>query len=586
MSIPIKTIFISALLCILTFQLACNRAGKKEALQNTLVANDDYLKDELSVQHGMALFNQYCASCHNFGSTEIGPNLSGVTSTVEKAWLVAFINNPTAVIQTGDERAVALFEKHHLYMPAFPMIKDKDLEDLLGFINKFSEGEKKSKNTRKDGLLNPIPEQIKPSGLSLVIEEVVTIPSSAAIGPKARINTFSALKTKNGERLFIADLRGELYELTDNTVHVYLDLNDEETNFIDQPGLGTGLGSFAFHPEFEQNGLFYTTHTEPPKTAQADFSINDSINTTLQWVLTEWHTNDPPAKKFSGAKRELLRVDMISGVHGFQQLTFNPLARPGEPDYGLLYLGIGDGGAALEGYPFLCNTPSNIWGSVLRIDPTGHNSANKRYGIPSDNPFVKEVGKVGEIWCRGFRNPHRISWDETGSGKMLISNIGQHSVEEINLGTKGADYGWPDREGKFLFDVDANTELVYPLPPDDSGYTYPVIQYDHDEGNAVSGGFVFAGTEIPELKGKYIFGDIPRGTLFYSQVSEIIDGQQAPIFTLGLELNGIATSLSEITPNERVDLRFGIDSSGELFIFTKSNGKVYKVVGVKTASLL
>ncbi len=584
MTLPTKTIFIASVLGIFIVQVACSRFGNKVVPQNA-IANDDYVRDELSVQHGMALFNQHCASCHNFSEAEIGPNLSGVTSAVEKKWLVAFINDPATVIRNGDERAVALFEKHHLYMPAFPMIKDKDLEDLLGFIHKFSEGEKKSKNIRKDGLLNPIAEKIKPSGLSLILQEVLTVPPSASTGPKARINTLVALKTKHGERLFLADLRGKLYEMVDTTVHQYLDIKEEEPNFIDHPGLGTGLGSFAFHPEFEKNGLFYTTHTEPAKTAQADFSINDSIRTTLQWVLTEWKAKDPSAAQFAGTRRELLRVDMVSGIHGFQQLTFNPLARPGDNEYGLLYLGIGDGGSGLGGYSFLCDTPGKIWGSVIRIDPAGHNSANGNYGIPNDNPYVNEVGNVGELWNRGFRNPHRISWDESGSGKMLISNIGQHSVEEINLGKKGADYGWPKREGTFLFDIDANAELVYPLPPDDSGYTYPVIQFDHDEGNAVSGGYVYAGTKIPELRGKYIFGDIPRGTLFYSEASELVDGHQAHIYSLGLEINGKATSLSEITENDRVDLRFGTDSTGELFIFTKSNGTVYKVVGVKTATL-
>ncbi len=585
MSLTTRTIFIASVLGLFIVQVACNRFGNKVSPQNAIAANDDYVSDELSVQHGMALFNQHCASCHNFSEAEIGPNLSGVTSAVEKKWLVAFINDPTAVIQKGDERAVALFDKHHLYMPAFPMIKEKDLEDLLGFIHKFSEGEKKSKNIRKDGLLNPIPDKIAPSGLDLVIEEVLTVPPSAETGPKARINTFVALKTQDGERLFLADLRGKLYEMVDSSVRVYLDMNEEEANFIDHPGLGTGLGSFAFHPAFEQNGLFYTTHTEPAKTATADFSINDSIHTTLQWVLTEWQAKDPLAPKFTGTKRELLRVDMVSGIHGFQQLTFNPLARPGDNEYGLLYLGIGDGGSGLGGYSFLCDTPGRIWGSVIRIDPAGNNSTNGNYGIPKDNPFAEVAGKVGEIWNRGFRNPHRISWDESGSGKMLITNIGQHSVEEINLGKKGADYGWPKREGTFLFDIDANAELVYPLPPDDSGYTYPVIQFDHDEGNAVSGGYVYAGTKIPELRGKYIFGDIPRGTLFFSEVADLIDGQQAPIFSLGLEFNGKATNFAEITQSERVDLRFGCNYEGELFAFTKSNGKVYKVVGVKSAAL-
>ncbi|MGI9553209.1 MAG: PQQ-dependent sugar dehydrogenase, partial [Aurantibacter sp.] len=163
--------------------------------------------------------------------------------------------------------------------------------------------------------------------------------------------------------------------------------------------------------------------------------------------------------------------------------------------------------------------------------------------------------------------------------QMLVSNIGQHSLEEVDLVKKGADYGWPNREGTFLYDVNANTEVVYPLPDDDSGYSYPVIQYDHDEGNAVSGGFVYTGDNIPLLKNKYIFGDIARGTLLFAETAEIIEGQQAPLYKLGLRLNGKTTSLTEISQVERVELRLGIDSAGELYIFTKCNGKVYRVIG-------
>ena len=195
------------------------------------------------------------------------------------------------------------------------------------------------------------------------------------------------------------------------------------------------------------------------------------------------------------------------------------------------------------------------------------------------------TGALPEIWCRGFRNPHRITWDQSGSGKMFISNIGQHSVEEVNLGKAGADYGWPNREGLLLFDVNANTELVYPLPDDDSGYTYPAIQYDHDEGNAISGGFAYSGTKVSLLKNKYIFGDIPRGTLFFSELTDIIEGQQAPVLRLELELKGSKINLSDLAPNSRVDLRLGMDSFGELFLFTKGNGKVYRIVDCKPSAV-
>ena len=580
-----KSLLKVAIVLLFSCTSGCNFTNKTAEKDLDIAKNNNYVRGELEVQHGMELFNLHCASCHNFQANEIGPNLSGVTSAVDKEWLVAFIKDPKATITSGDPRAKALYDRYKLYMPTFTNFSATELEDLLGFIHKFSEAEKKNNSTRVGGLLDPIAAKIPTSDLNLVIEEWLTIPKSSETGPMARINKMSGIRTKHGDRLFLADLRGKLHEITKGEVRTYLDLNEEVEKFIDHPGWGTGLGSFAFHPDFERNGLLYTTHTEPAKTVPADFAINDSIKVALQWVLMEWKTEHPDADKFTGKKRELLRTDMIGSSHGFQELTFNPLAKRGDSEYGLLYLCIGDGSAALSGYPFLCDNASNIWGSVIRIDPAGRNSNNGKYGIPINNPFAKEAGSLGEIWARGFRNPHRISWDQSGSGKMFISNIGQHSVEEVNLGKIGADYGWPNREGTFLYDTEANTELVYPIPENDGGYTYPVLQFDHDEGNAVSGGFVYAGTKIPALKGKYIFGDIPRGTIFYSEVSQIIEGQQAPIFKMGVEMNGANTDMGAITQNDRVDLRFGIDNDGELYIFTKSNGKVYKVVGPKTDSL-
>ena len=420
-------------------------------------------------------------------------------------------------------------------MPPFPMLEGEDLEHILGFIHKFSEGEKRNTNNRPGGLINPVSEKIATSNLTLVLEEKIMVPPSSQTPPSTRINKMDKV---GSTRTFLHDLRGKLYEIKNySSLSMYLDVASSFPDFIDHPGKGTGFGSWAFHPDFEKNGLFYTTHNEPPGTARADFPVPDSIKVIVQAVLTEWKAEDPLAESFSGSHRELLRVDMVSAGHGFQELTFNPLTKPNTVDYGLLYLGIGDGGAALRNASFLCDSEKNIWGSVIRIDPKGKNSRNGNYGIPADNPFIHIPNAVKEIWAKGFRNPHRISWDETGSGKMFITNIGQHSLEEVNLGKPGADYGWPYREGTFLFDVDANPELVYPLPDKDS-YTYPVVQYDHDEGSAISGGFVYAGDKVPLLKGKYIFGDIPRGTLFYSEVAEMIDGQQAQAYRLNIEFNG------------------------------------------------
>ena len=554
--------------------LACQSPTSKKEV----AAQDQYRRGELPVQEGMALFNQNCASCHNFSSNEIGPNLSGITAAVSKDWLKQFIQNPQQMIADGDERASAQFEKFKVYMPAFSQFDDNQLENLLGFIHKFSEGEKRNKSNRKGGLVNPIPEKIAPATHALVVEDFVTLPASAPNAPDTRINTFRPLQTKQKERLFVADLRGVLFEIMDGKPQPFLDMNQWVGNFIDRPGLGSGLGSFAFHPEFERNGLLYTTHTEPANTQKADFAVPEGAKSTLQWVISEWQMEDPNAGVFAGQRRELLRVDMVTGIHGFQDLTFNPTAKPGSADYGLLYLGIGDGGAALAGHPEICQNETSIWGSIIRIDPSGNNSKNKNYGIPKDNPYADQPNKVGEIWSRGFRNPHRIAWNEKGE-KMLVSNIGQHSVEEVNLITKGGDFGWPYREGSFVFDVNANPEMVYPLDQEEKGsFLNPVIQYDHDEGNAVSGGYFYWGKKIPSLKGKYIFGDIARGTLFMADEAQLEQGKAAPLQKVNLVVNGTPTSFQEIRPNERVDLRFGQDHKGDLYVFTKSNGKVYRVM--------
>ena len=540
-----------------------------------------YATDEMSLQAGMALFNAHCGSCHNFEQQEIGPNLAGITSEVGKEWLISFIRNPAGKIDGGDQRAVASFEKYGMYMPGFDHLSESEMENLLGFIHGFSRGESRNRSNRKGGLLDPIPEKIQASGITLVIEDAFRIPRSSDNPPHTRVNKLATVHIGGRQQMFIADLRGTLYRAEQDTVSEYLNIREFFPDFIDQPGFGTGFGSFAFHPAFERNGLLFTTHTEPAGSAKADFALPDSVPAALQWVLTAWKTQAPNAKKLEANPWELLRIDMHSHVHGVQEIAFNPFVREGHPDYGMLYVGVGDGGmGASDTYP-LVSSKAGVWGAVLRIDPGGNTSQNGQYGIPGDNPYSNEANALGEIWCRGFRNPHRFSWDPSDPNRMFISNIGQHSVEEVNIGMAGAHYGWPQREGAFLFDPNANTELVYPLPPQDHGYSYPTAQYDHDEGNAICGGYVFDSESVPILQGKYIFGDIPRGTLFYFDTADIEPGTPAPVYKLSLEYNGELTSLEERVPGRRVDLRFGLGPDRSLMILTKADGRVYRVIGAR-----
>ncbi|MGV3640393.1 MAG: PQQ-dependent sugar dehydrogenase, partial [Adhaeribacter sp.] len=458
-------------------------------------ASSPYSGDPQVIAQGQALFESNCAACHGFKQKGIGPNLSGVTAQVSHAWITRFVRNAPEVITSGDARAKRLFAEYNQYMPPFTNLSEGEIQALVSFIHtrKAAAAAPASTAHLGEAIADPIPDKIPASGLTLVLEEVLRAPATAEKVPLARINKMRVLKGGKTDRHFIQELRGQIYEMKDNKLSVYMDITKERPNFIPQPGLATGFGSFAFHPEFYKNGLLYTTHTEKAGTAPADFAVPDSIRKTLQWVLTEWKVANPAAPTFAGTGREMMRVDMVTQVHGVQEITFAPLAKPGSPDYGLLYIGVGDGGSAEHGAYYLCNSNKTIWSSVLRIDPRGRNSKNGRYGIPAANPFARDPDPLtlGEVFARGFRNPNRISW--APDGKMLITEIGLNNIEEINIGKAGADYGWPAREGTFLLNYRGKMDKVYALPADDSKYnfTYPVAQFDHDEGNAISSGFVY-----------------------------------------------------------------------------------------------
>ena len=562
------------------------KIGKLQGGQGKAAAprQDEYRQDAESIKRGQDLFDRNCAACHNFANAEIGPNLAGATVRREKPWLVAFIRNAPEMFASGDRTAVELRKQSKAAMPPFPTLQPEEVEQILAYLDRFAEAPAKPAPTRPGALTDPIPGKIASSGLTIVLQKVLTFPVTADEAPMTRINKLLPLPDGSNERLFVHDLRGKLYEVKNGQPRVYLDITTRIPNFIHVPGLGTGLGSFSFHPEFASNGLLYATHTEPAKAAPADFPIPDPVPVRLQWVLSEWKADDPRADSFAGSRRELLRADMYSQIHGFQELTFNPLAKRGDPDYGLLYLGVGDGGAGVTKFWAEC-CANRVWGAVWRIDPAGRNSGNGKYGIPADNPFVKTPGAPAEVWARGFRNPHRISWDLTGSRKMVISEIGQSSIEELNLGVRGAHYGWPQREGTFATDLPSTPGVVYPRPEQDATvYTYPAAQFDHDEGNAVSGGFVYAGTRVPLLRGKYVFGDIMRGRVFLTDVSGLEPGAQAPIHELAIEVDGNRTDLATVTRSKRVDLRFGQDGTGELYVFTKADGVLWKVVDCRKSS--
>ena len=527
---------------------------------------------------GEQLFIQHCSACHTLQHNSIGPRLVGISDQVSKTWIKDFILDPLKVIESGDARAKQMFDKYKTYMPSYAHLPEEEIDAIIAYLaEQKGDGSSAGADDTTGVLKDPIADTISLSNVVAGLEFIMQVPASDKKKPLARINKLD-FEQETGQ-MYLLDLRGKLYKLDNNKPEVYLDMAKEMPDFMDRPGLGTGFGSFAFHPEFQKNGLLYTTHVEKPGSGQADFVYDDSIKVFLQWVVNEWKTESPGKAPFEGKNRELFRINMVGQVHGLQDIGFNPHANPGDADYGNLYINVGDGGAGDFGFPFLLNSREMPWGTIFRIDPAGNNSANGQYGIPEDNPFVNDSDPktIREIYAMGFRNPHRTYW--TTDGKMLVSHIGARTVDGFYHILPGDNAGWPVREGTFLINPAFDPEKAFPLPPEDSiyGYSYPVAQYDHGEGRAISLGYEYTLDNIPELKGKMLFGDIVTGRLFYCEADQFRRGSQANIYEWSVAIDGQQKPLPEICGSNRVDLRFGRNPQGEIFVFTKADGKVYKL---------
>ena len=531
----------------------------------------DYLHKP-DIKSGAKVFEKNCVTCHNFQQDGIGPQLGGLKAE-DKPYLLQFIKSPKAMVDSKHPRATALYTKFGKLMPDFGSLSEADRQDVIAYVL----AQPAPANATADvGSQNPIPEAIEKGPLPLHLQKVLQFPYTNEKQPRTRVNKM-AIHPITRETM-ISDLQGKIYFLNArNELSVYFDAQRSFKDFVNNPGLGTGLGSFAFHPDFAKNKRLYMTHTEPANTTKADFAYGEDIPVKLQWILDEWTVDDPNAKELKGSHRELMRINVVNVIHGMQEIAFNPLAKPSDEDYGLLYIGMGDGGAVERGHPEIPRDINHIWGKVLRIDPLGNNSQNGKYGIPKTNPLVGKEG-LKEVFAFGFRNPNHISWLK--DGRIIVSNIGQRQVESLYLLKPGRNYGWPDREGTFAIPKVSNVNLIGPLPPDDAkfGYTYPIAQFDHDEGNAIMGGFEYTGKAVPQLQGKYIFGEIVRGRVFYIDLKEIKEGTQTRIHEFPLILDGQATTLKEQCKQDKVDLRIGRDAEGEMYIMTKSDGLMYKIV--------
>ncbi len=439
--------------------------------------------------------------------------------------------------------------------------------------------------------IDPVPERIAPADLVVGLVEYARIPSSlppestasrAGYAPVARINHMKPLRDGSGRR-FVGDQRGVLHVLSrTGQVSRYLDLRAQTTRFSDWPGLTAGLNAFAIAPDFRTTGRFYTVHVEDAAERRGLHRPTATMPIASNFVLTEWTAKDPMADAFEGSRREIARFEGPDPQHGVQDIGFDPNLRPTDPGYGALYLLVGDGTSVWRGNARGVGRPDSLFGAVLRIDPTGRDGRGGTYGIPAGNPFKDGRAAAGfpEVWAYGFRNPHKLSWDVGGQGHLFVSDVGESNLEELNLVLPGRHYGWPRREGTWTVDPDG--DLSTPRPPEADpqffDLTDPVLQIDHDEVSAISGGFVYRGAQIPALQGRYVFGDIGSGRVFVADADAFALGRQALVRELLLTTPKGVTNLSAVVGSARVDLHLGTDEDGEIYLLSKVDGVIRRLV--------
>jgi hypothetical protein len=404
------------------------------------------------------------------------------------------------------------------------------------------------------------------------------------------------------KRMFVNDMHGALYTVSmdGKAVTPYFDHQDSRWSIpVQFQNFERGFQSFAFHPDFNRRGApgygkIYTYVDTSNVTPTPDWTpTTPGAKVAHHAVLLEWTAKNPAAATYDGdAPRELMRWHRPFVNHNGGQLAFNPTARRGSADYGLLYAGNADGGAGGDPMNMAQNLASTF-GKILRIDPLGKNSANGKYGIPKDNPFVNDndPNTLGEIYAYGARNPQRFAWD-TKTRTLYMADIGQGIDEEVTTVPKGANLGWRVWEGSHRF-VNGS-EVSLESPRGDPKVTYPVVEFGQldpllQNSSAVTMGYVYRHNRLKALRNLLLFGDIPSGEMFYVNADKLPpNGGQDAIRRIVFDEKGQTKTLLELVkaktaeqgkkPPTRADLRYGEGPDGRIFILNKWDGVIREIV--------
>jgi glucose/arabinose dehydrogenase len=325
-------------------------------------------------------------------------------------------------------------------------------------------------------------------------------------------------------RIFVVEKAGRIKVIKDGRVsdEPFLDI----VRKVGSKESEQGLLSVAFHPRYKENGRFFVNYTD----LKGDT------------VVSEFKASSDPDRGDGESERILLRIKQPAANHNGGQLQFGP--------DGYLYIGMGDGG-------FFGDPSGNgqnmdtLLGKMLRIDVDG----GEPYGIPADNPFRGVSGARPEIWAYGLRNPWRFSFDSS-TGDMYIGDVGESKWEEIDFQPRdsrgGEDYGWSLLEGSYKFKL--------PDGYDTAGITFPVIEYSHDEGCSVTGGYVYRGKKNPGVLGTYFFSDYCSGKLWGLRKKTDGSWEWSKFLDTGLSVSS-----------------FGVDEAGEVYILDFGKGGVFRL---------
>ena len=261
-----------------------------------------------------------------------------------------------------------------------------------------------------------------------------------------------------------------------------------------------GLLSVAFHPKYAQNGFLYVNYTD------------QAGDTRIERYRVSANRNVADAASAS----LVLQVRQPYSNHNGGLVVFGP--------DGMLYVGMGDGGGG--GDPEEAGQdPLKLLGKLLRIDV----DAAQPYGMPAGNPYAGQSGGRGEIWAMGMRNPWRFSFDHTAK-LLYVADVGQNRLEEVNVvpaGQAGVNYGWDVMEASDCFEPGSGCAR--------EGLTLPVLEYTHDDGCSITGGFVYRGQAIPGLQGHYLYADYCEGWVrsFRYAGGQAVDKRSYPLPDVG-----------------------------------------------------